>query len=199
MSPTQLIDLTIQEAAVLAGVPKRRIEKDCEEGIVPRRTMKLWMRNRDAAHVPAHAVAYATAMGALVGVKIDKKAKRLVWKRLRDKRRGSFGIVELSPHLSFNLDPIVGDAWGRTHSYLEARNRHLTSDPEILGGEPIVKGTRITCQSVLGRVNGGETLDDLVEDYPEVSREAFDAALVYARTHPPRGRPSSGKPWRKAS
>ncbi len=30
-------DLTIKEAAHLAGVPKRRIEKDCEEGIVPRR------------------------------------------------------------------------------------------------------------------------------------------------------------------
>ena len=36
-------DLTIKEVAHLAGVPKRRIEKDCEEGIVPRRKMRLLM------------------------------------------------------------------------------------------------------------------------------------------------------------
>ncbi len=199
MTAQALADLTIQEAAILAGVPKRRIEKDCEEGIVPRRKMKLWMRERNATHVPPHAVAYATAMGSLVGVKMEKKSKRLVWQRLRDRKRSSFGVVELSPGLSLDLDPLVKEAWGRTRSYLDARRRYLVVDPEIFGGEPIIKGTRITCQSVLGRIEGGETLDDLTEDYPEIAKEAFEAALIYARTHPARGRPSSGKPWRKAS
>ena len=85
------------------------------------------------------------------------------------------------------------------HKIPEARHEHLAVDPEILGGEPILNGTRITCQSVLGRIESGETLEDLVEDYPETSKEAFNAALVYARAHPPCGKPGDGKPWRKAA
>jgi uncharacterized protein (DUF433 family) len=192
-------DLTIKEAAHLAGVPKRRIEKDCEEGIVPRRNLKLWMRERSAAHVPMHAVVYSCAMHSLDGLKMEKKSKRRVWKFLRSRTEANFGSLELSPGLMFNLDPVVAEAWKRTCVYLETRHEHLAVDPEIFGGEPILKGTRITCQSVLGRIDGGETLEELVEDYPEISKEAFEAALIYARAHPPRGRPSAGKPWHKAA
>ncbi|MDX8355114.1 DUF433 domain-containing protein [Cognatiyoonia sp. IB215182] len=114
-------------------------------------------------------------------------------------KSAKFGSLELSPGLTLHLEPLVTEAWDRTHIYLETRHGHLAVDPEILGGEPILKGTRITCQSVLGRVEGGETFDDLVEDYPEISKEAFEAVLIYANAHPPRGRPASGKPWRKAA
>lgn len=199
MLATSLTDLTIKEAAHLAGVPKRRIEKDCEEGIVPRRSLKLWMRERSAAHVPVHAVVYACAMHSLDGIKMEKKSKKLVWRFLRSTKQANFGSLELSPGLMLNLDPIVKEVWGRTCVYLEARHQYLAVDPEILGGEPILKGTRITCQSVLGRIEGGETVDELVEDYPEIRREAFEAALVYAQAHPPRGRPGAGKPWRETT
>ncbi|WP_239479624.1 DUF433 domain-containing protein [Actibacterium sp. 188UL27-1] len=192
-------DLTIKEAAHLAGVAPRRIEKDCEEGIVPRRKTKLWMRKTVAAHVPMHAVAYARAMQSLDGIKMEKKSKRRVWKFLRSSKADKFGSLELSPGLTLHLEPLVTEVWDRTLSYLETRHEHLAVDPDILGGEPILKGTRITCQSVLGRIESGETLDDLVEDYSEISKEAFEAALVYAKAHPPRGRPSAGKPWRKAA
>lgn len=192
-------DLTIKEAAHLAGVAARRIEKDCEEGIVPRRKTKLWMRETLAAHVPMHAVAYARAMHSLDGIKMEKKSKQRVWRFLLSSKKAKFGSLELSPGLMLNLDPLVSEVWGRTRVYLETRHEHLVVDPEIFGGEPILKGTRITCQSVLGRIEGGETLEDLVEDYPEISMEAFEAALVYAKAHPPRGRPSAGKPWRKAA
>ncbi|WP_299211239.1 DUF433 domain-containing protein [uncultured Tateyamaria sp.] len=199
MATQALTDLTINEAAHLAGVAPRRIEKDCEEGIVPRRKSKLWMRETLAAHVPVHAVAYARAMQSLDGIKMEKKSKRLVWKFLRSSKAAKFGSLELSPGLTLHLEPLVTEVWDRTCVYLEARLEHLAVDPDILGGEPVLKGTRITCRSVLGRIEGGETLEDLVEDYPEISKEAFEAALIYARAHPPRGRPGAGKPWRKAA
>ena len=192
-------DLTIKEAAYLAGVAPRRIEKDCEEGIVPRHKTKLWMRETIAAHVPMHAVAYARAMQSLDGITMERKSKRRVWKYLLSSKTAKFGRLELSPGLTLDLEPLVAEVWDRACVYLEARHEHLAVDPDILGGEPILKGTRITCQYVLGRIEGGETLEELVEDYPEVSKEAFEAALVYAKAHPPRGRPSAGKPWRKAA
>ena len=114
MATQAFADLTIKEAAHLAGVAARRIEKDCEEGIVPRRKMKFWMRETFAAHVPMHAVAYACAMRSLDGIKMEKKSKKRVWRFLRSSKQANFGCLELSPGLMLNLDPLVTEVWDRT-------------------------------------------------------------------------------------
>ncbi|WP_237478866.1 DUF433 domain-containing protein [Lichenibacterium dinghuense] len=49
----------------------------------------------------------------------------------------------------------------------------------LMGGRPVIRGTRITVASVKGRVAGGDSLVDLMADYPEVTREAFEAAIAY--------------------
>lgn len=113
-----------------------------------------------------HAVAYAMAMRSIAGVKVERKTKRIVWKRLRDNARMPFGTVELSPGLSLDLDPLVSDAWGRMRSHLDTHGRHLDMVPELFGGEPIIKGSRISCRSVPGRQDGSETQGDLTEDHP---------------------------------
>ena len=82
--------------------------------------------------------------------------------------------------------------------YREARDLYITTDADILGGTPVVVGTRITVYAVLGRLQGGDTVDDLIDDYPEVSHEAFEAAALYAKAHPLRG-PPSGRPWRNSA
>ena len=55
----------------------------------------------------------------------------------------------------------------------------ITCAEGIMGGRPVIRGTRITVASVKGRVSGGDSLDDLMIDYPEVTREAFEAAVAY--------------------
>ena len=82
--------------------------------------------------------------------------------------------------------------------YRASRDAHIVSDPETLGGTPVIRGTRITVYSVLGRLQDGDSVDDLVADNPDVSREAFEAAAIFARAHPLRGRPG-GRPWRNAA
>lgn len=190
--------LTVNEAALLAGVSARRIEKSVEEGIVPKRKMKLSLRRNEAAHVPIHAVAYAATLMRIRGIRMETSAKKRIWRFLKHTQDEDLGVVHLSTGLSLTLNDVAGTEWIKALRYLRAREEHLSSDPEVLGGEPVIAGTRITCRSVLGRVSGGETLDELVEDYPEIPREAFEAAEIYARTHPPRGRPESGKPWHNA-
>ena len=78
--------------------------------------------------------------------------------------------------------------------YREARDLYITTDADILGGTPVIAGTRIAVYAVLGRLQDGDTVDDLIDEYPEVPREAFEAAELYARTRPLRGHPS-GRPW----
>lgn len=75
---------------------------------------------------------------------------------------------------------------------------YVVSDPDILGGTPVIAGTRLTVYAVLGRMRSGETVDDLAADYPEIPRDAFAVAERYARTHPLREHPS-GRPWRNSA
>lgn len=56
-------------------------------------------------------------------------------------------------------------------------------------GAPVIRGTRMKVDSVLGRIQHGETLDDLVSDNPDIPRAAFEAAVAYARKHRLVGRP----------
>ena len=56
----------------------------------------------------------------------------------------------------------------------------ITSDPAIMLGKPVIAGTRITVELILEKVAAGESIDDLLLDYPQLSREAVFAALRFA-------------------
>ncbi|MBI1984265.1 MAG: DUF433 domain-containing protein [Acidobacteria bacterium] len=55
------------------------------------------------------------------------------------------------------------------------------SDPEILGGTPVFVGTRVPVQSLFDYLEGGETLDEFLRQFPSVKREQALAALELAR------------------
>jgi uncharacterized protein (DUF433 family) len=55
------------------------------------------------------------------------------------------------------------------------------SDPEILGGTPVFVGTRVPIQSLFDYLEGGETLDDFLSQFPSVRRDQAIAALDLAR------------------
>lgn len=59
--------------------------------------------------------------------------------------------------------------------------RVIQSDPEILGGTPVFVGTRVPFQSLLDYLEGGETLDDFLEDFPTVTRQQAVSALEQAK------------------
>jgi uncharacterized protein (DUF433 family) len=55
------------------------------------------------------------------------------------------------------------------------------SDPETLGGTPVFVGTRVPVQSLFDYLEGGETLDEFLRQFPSVTREQAVAALDLAR------------------
>jgi uncharacterized protein (DUF433 family) len=57
----------------------------------------------------------------------------------------------------------------------------IHSDPEILGGTPVFVGTRVPAQALFGYLEGGETLDEFLHQFPSVTREQAIAALEQAR------------------
>ena len=57
----------------------------------------------------------------------------------------------------------------------------IMRDPEILGGVRVFRGTRVPFQTLLDYLEGGDTLDEFLEQYPGVSREQAIAALEEAK------------------
>jgi uncharacterized protein (DUF433 family) len=55
------------------------------------------------------------------------------------------------------------------------------SDPEILGGTPVLVGTRVPVKSLFDYIEGGETLDEFLHQFPSVKREQAIAALNMTR------------------
>jgi uncharacterized protein (DUF433 family) len=61
-------------------------------------------------------------------------------------------------------------------------NDVITKDPEVLGGVPVFRGTRVPFQSLLEYLEGGQTIDEFLDDFPTVSREAAVRALEHAKS-----------------
>lgn len=62
---------------------------------------------------------------------------------------------------------------------MEWRDR-VISDPEILLGKPVIKGTRISVELIVDRLADGWTSEQVLESYPHITREDILAALAFA-------------------
>jgi uncharacterized protein (DUF433 family) len=57
---------------------------------------------------------------------------------------------------------------------------YITRNPAICGGEPVVTGTRITVRTLLASLAEGMDPDELLQDFPTLSRDALRAVIAFA-------------------
>jgi uncharacterized protein (DUF433 family) len=62
------------------------------------------------------------------------------------------------------------------------RESVIVSDPEILGGTPCFRGTRVPVDSLIDYLEAGDTLDEFLDNFPSVSRDAAIVVLEEAKT-----------------
>jgi uncharacterized protein (DUF433 family) len=60
----------------------------------------------------------------------------------------------------------------------------IVKDPDILGGTPVFRGTRVPFQALLDYIDAGDGLEEFLDDFPTVSRQDATAALHLARPTP---------------
>lgn len=58
--------------------------------------------------------------------------------------------------------------------------RLIVSDPTVMMGKPVIAGTRITVEVVLEKLAAGETVDQILDAHPRLTREGIQAALAFA-------------------
>lgn len=187
------LEFTPREVSELSGAPKSTVEKAIEERVIRVKRVKRGRRVRRV--LPAYAVAYA-AIARSLKYRMDARLKRRLASVLAEHHGDDWrdSRFELEPAVELDIGRLVGEAMGRAAAYGAARDAVIVEDPEILGGTPVIRGTRLSVYAIRGRLDGGDTIEDILADYPHLTRDLIDAAAIYARSHPLVGRPG-GRPW----
>jgi uncharacterized protein (DUF433 family) len=184
-------EYTPQEAAALAGANLGAVQKAIT-------TRAIDVRRKGGRRLLGEAGVYtlAIATSAPASWKIPLRDIRAVVVRLLHNP-----MLQAIPHGkmgAYIIDPtsVVRDVNARLALYERAQADLIERNPEILGGTPVVKGTRLNVYAIAGRLNEGETIDEMLQEYPYLTRDHIEAAQLYAKANPLRGRPG-GRPWEK--
>ena len=59
-------------------------------------------------------------------------------------------------------------------------NNLIIVDPDIMLGKPVIVGTRVTVELILEKLAAGETIEQILEDFPQITRDGILAALAFA-------------------
>lgn len=57
---------------------------------------------------------------------------------------------------------------------------HIVRDPAICGGESVIRGTRVTLRTVLASLADGDTIEDILRDFPTLNASDVKAVIAFA-------------------
>lgn len=187
-----MVGYSPQEAAAVSGAPLAAIQKAITARRIPARAVGPARRRRlDETALLAFALVEALP-GELHLSPGD--AYRLLRGAGPGRRSGDLVIGDL---VRIDAGRALAEVQRRLALYGRAR-KLIVRNRAIMGGAPTIRGTRITAQSILGRLENGDSIETILEDYPYLDHDTVEAAALFAKANPPRGRPS-GKLWRRAS
>ena len=170
---------TVHEAAFVAGLTVRDINREIDAQII------------DAGQLSERRVR-GTDLYYLLAI---KDVRRQLGPALR--RRMQAAITDAAAHARpeaavhqfvFSIDRIERDLRGPFEALERSKHNQIESRPEVLAGEPVLKGTRIAARHVAELVRQGVGRAEIVDDF-DITEAQIDAAVVFDQTSPKRGRP----------
>lgn len=63
---------------------------------------------------------------------------------------------------------------------MQSQYQYIISNPKILDGRPVIKGTRISVRLILEWMAHGSTIDQIIKEFPQLTPEAIKEALLFA-------------------
>ncbi len=90
--------------------------------------------------------------------------------------------------LTVRFDDLWTSVDGRLRKLMAAEEM-VVEDPEIMGGTPVIRGTRIPVQIVAARFDAGTPMEVILDSFPSLTESQVELASVYAKAVPQRGRP----------
>lgn len=178
--------LTRREAVEIAHVPLGALDKAIEQRIVTvhKRRERSWLASEDVG-----VIALLQKMALPLPVTVKRKIRR--WVRETEPYRAEHDTeLQISDALVVRWPPEVSATVHAAERYATLREQWIETNPDIKGGEPVIRDTRIGVRAIAHRIAHGDSLQTLIEDYPHIPVEAFQTACTYAKAHPRRGRPT---------
>lgn len=188
--------LKISEAAVVLNVDARAVNRVIDDDILPKEFVSV----DDGRHVLGAACAmvlfYFETADRLTSAE-RKRVIDLMRERVRepDKKIEDYMSrlrvhwhVHAGDFITINLKPIFETTLAGL-KHLEDARAIVISDPMILSGTPIIKGTRVPVYDVAASAEAGIPTERILKAYPSLTAEKIDLARIFARANPLRGRP----------
>ncbi len=97
----------------------------------------------------------------------------------------SSGDTTSAPKYLIYLDDVIGTVSKRLKELDDAQTRIETRK----GADPVIKGTEIEAHRIAALLNGGVSVEDVLRDFPSLTREQVAAAAAYSKAYPKQGRP----------
>src|SRR5665213_1429228 len=158
---------TPQEVAAMSGAPLSVVQKAVTAHRIPASLDRHSQRRRlDGAALLAFALVQALPRELNVS---PADAYRLV-KELDLSTADMTGELAIGELVRIDTAKALAPARRRISLYERARDL-IVSDPEIMGGAPTIRGTRITAQAILGRIEAGDPIPTILDDYPYLDQE----------------------------
>jgi uncharacterized protein (DUF433 family) len=190
--------LTPAEAAVIAGVTVRDINRVIDERILPEGFYTSDTARRLSVIASPFVRFYFLAAHALTAEERSRLISRLSEKL--SPKIARWPIAHWRRHsrpedwtisdgfLTVSLWEFATEAEERHAKLTEARSM-VVEDPEILGGMPVIRGTRIPVYDVAASLAADFPIERIREAYPTLDDRQIELAGLYAEATPPRGRP----------
>lgn len=193
--------LTTTEAAVVADVSVRDVSRLIDEQILPEQLYSTEGSRRVHAAACALLNFYVSTAESLTARErsnairslwAESAAKHANWS-IRNWRRSKPRWTVRHHFLTIDFDKFVADTLERHHKLTEAK-KIVAEDRDILGGTPVIRGTRVPVYDVAASAEAGLTTERIKKAYPSLDEKLIELAVLYAKATPPRERPRQIKP-----
>ena len=182
--------LTIGEVAAIADVDRKVVNRMVDDGVLPRSVLVSRRARGDArarrfvkaSGIPM--VLLVATTGGFISKELRKTAFAVIERMIRENI--TTGVVEAGA-LTLDLSTVMSDALARMIALARAEE-DVESDPDVRGGAPVMRGTRILAHE-LASLAEIDSVEAILEGYPGLTQDRIKNATIYAKAHPLNGRP----------
>lgn len=170
--------LSVNLVAALSGRDERTVRKEIEHGIL------------GSPQLGFPVLVYFDVLANLdldLGVKDRGKVYQAISRAIATHAT----LVRLGGILMLDITPSIAKGQKAQSEFETWQQLRVVSDPEVMGGEPTFKDSRLTVRRIGGMLSKGEPIEDIREDYPYLTDEDVKFAKIYFRAYPKLGRRAS--------
>jgi len=182
---TQIEVLTATETAVVAGVSVRDVNRIIDERILPETFYSTESVRSFRVDACALIAFYFQAADRLTSE--ERQRTILAASNLSLEWKSRKNCLIQDEFLTVNLSSFLKSAHDRLARLSEARDL-VVMDEDVLGGTPVIKGTRVPVYDVAASMDAGISMKRILSAYPGLDEKAVELAALYAAANPQRGR-----------